>query len=485
MNTNRTTWHGLLFMAVWCSLIVPLASSQTKPNWHVSSPATRRALDVFIRQLMDNAGMPGLQAVVVKDGKIVWSGAYGDAVLDVPGPRRPMRDDTIIQIASTSKILVAIAVLQQVEKAKLSLDDDINKYLTFPVRNPRWPDVAITWRMLLTHTSSIDDMDQASNDSTYIYGKDDPQTFEDFMKERFEAKGIYKRQNLYRIGKPGTERMYSNEGIALAALAVENIAHQSFATYVQNEILAPLKMYDTSYFLAPLPKDRLSVGYVIERASDGTFSHVLQRTFLEHVPPSGTVSDNQVSYAEYPAGRIYTTATDYARLMMMFQNHGTLNGVKILNPHSVDLMCSPSGYRNLDGWVQGLGLLGPLDLRGRQLWGHTGEDRSYSSVFYFNSETHVGAIVFANANYPDYSLSYALLDLDLHLMSWFGDPVTTPASHSVKAQIPQVRSAQPGLEMEGLVKALSGTWSITLKLEPKRVSLGSSACEEFAPTPLS
>ena len=408
-----------LMLAVLAAMASALVFAQTHPNGSATRASGTR-LDALVRQLVEQSGAPGVQAVVVKDGKIVWSGSYGDAVLDVPGPRRSMRDDSIIQIASTSKIVVAIAVMQQVEKGKLSLDDDINKYVSFPVRNPRWPDVPITWRMLLTHTSSIEsDVDQAISDSLFVYGKDDPTTLEDYVKDRFEVNGRYYGPNLFRTGKPGSERIYSNDGIALAAFALEDIVHESFATYVQEEILTPLKMHDTSYFLANFSADRLSVGYVTEKKSDGTFSHFLQRTFLEHVPPSGTVRDNQISYAQYPIGRIYTTATDLARLMMMFQNRGTLYGARILSPSSVDLMGSSAGYRNLDGWVQGLGLLGPEDLRGRQLWGHDGDDHSYSSAFFFNPETHIGAIVLANTNYPDYSLSYALLDLDLHLMSWF------------------------------------------------------------------
>jgi len=409
-------------LAILVAVALAPASAQTGSNDSAPPRASTTRLDALVWQLMANAGMPGLQAVVVKDGKIVWSGAYGDAVLDVPGPRRPMRNDSIIHIASTSKILVAVAVLQQMEKGKLSLDDDIDKYLPFPVRNPRWPDVPITWRMLLTHTSSIDDMDQVSDDARCVYGKDAPETFEDYVKNRFEMNGRYYASNLYRIGKPGSERIYTNDGIALAAFALENIVHESFARYVQQAILAPLKMNGTGYFLAPLPADRLTVGYVTERKPDGTFAHILLRTFLEHKPPSGTVADNQISYSDYPVEGIHTTATDYARLMMMFQNRGILDGAKILNPSSVDLMCSPSGYRNLDGWVQGFGLLGPEDLRGRQLWGHDGSDRVNVSAFFFNPETHVGAIVFSNANYLDYSLSHALLDLDLHLMSWFEDP---------------------------------------------------------------
>jgi len=57
------------------------------------------------------------------------------------------------------------------------------------------------------------------------------------------------------------------------------------------------------------------------------------------------------------------------------------------------------------------------------VWGHVGEHHSCSSAFYFNPETHVGAISFANGNYPDFSLVYAVNDLDLHLIKTGANPV--------------------------------------------------------------
>ena len=109
---------------------------------------------------------------LVKDGRVVWMKSYGYAVLDQPGPSQPMRDDSILWSASVAKILVTVAVLQQLEKRRLGLDDDISSYAGFTVRNPAWPDVAITWRMLLTHTSSLNEEDDERLNSTLAYGAD-------------------------------------------------------------------------------------------------------------------------------------------------------------------------------------------------------------------------------------------------------------------------------------------------------------------------
>ena len=131
--------------------------------------------------------------------------------------------------------------------------------------------------------------------------------------------------------------------------------------------------------------------------------------------------DYQYSYPDYPVGRTYTNARDFARLILMFLNGGTVDGARILSPASVDMIFTPSGYRNLDGWQQGIGVNGPLDLRGRQVWGHDGQGEGSVSALYVNRQTGVGAFTIANSNYLDESQNYSLVDLDMHLMSWFED----------------------------------------------------------------
>ncbi len=248
----------ILLTAVFLMLSEPFAA-QVSPH----PPSVAR--DTFIHQIMEDAGIPGLQAVVVKRDKIVWSHSYGDAVLDVPGPRRPMNEHDLILTASTTKLCVTVAALQQLEKGKFALDDDISRSLPFPVRNPNWPDVPITWRMLLTHTSSIaettDDLIQALS----YWGKDHPLAFDDYVKARFLPGGKYHAYELFRPGKPGSERIYSNDGFSLLAFAIEQVTHESFDIYAKREIWTPLKMNETSYSLAGLSPDHLAVGYGAQR----------------------------------------------------------------------------------------------------------------------------------------------------------------------------------------------------------------------------
>ena len=101
---------------------------------------------------MEMNHIPGVSACVVKGGRVLWHGTYGYAdVIDSVS----VTDSTIFLLASTSKSVTATAIMQLWEKGLLGLDDDISDYLPFPVRNFHHPNSAITFRMLLAHTSSI------------------------------------------------------------------------------------------------------------------------------------------------------------------------------------------------------------------------------------------------------------------------------------------------------------------------------------------
>jgi CubicO group peptidase (beta-lactamase class C family) len=195
--------------------------------------------------------------------------------------------------------------------------------------------------------------------------------------------------------------------------------HEPFDDYVALEIVRPLRMNDSGYFPRKLPASRLTVGYGSARGTDGRFTYTPSRAFWAHGPVGGSVLDHQFSCANYPSGMLHTSAEQYARLLMMVMNGGTLDGAQILKPASVDLMLTPSGFRNSWGYRQGLVFQSATDLDGHAVWGHDGQDRGASSAAFFNRETGVGALAFANANWADYQLSARLVDLDLHLISWF------------------------------------------------------------------
>ena len=184
------------FVVAICGAAASAAQQAGPTDQVVVAPAlTDAEKDAFIQMAMRSGGLPGLQTVVVKNGQIVWMKSYGYAVLDEPGPRRRMRNDSILFSASVAKILVTVAVLQQVEKGLLALDDDINKYVPFSVRNPSWPDVPITWRMLMTHTSSLNQEDDERSSSTLVYGKDPDTTLRIYSNDGYSHAPHLQRQH--------------------------------------------------------------------------------------------------------------------------------------------------------------------------------------------------------------------------------------------------------------------------------------------------
>jgi len=111
-------------------------------------------LDTFIKEVMEKSHLPGLSACIVRNSNIIWSKGYGWADIE---NKISMTPDTVQNIASVSKTVTATAVMQLWEKGLFTLDDDVNGYLPFKAQNPRFPDVEITFRQLLTHRSSIKD----------------------------------------------------------------------------------------------------------------------------------------------------------------------------------------------------------------------------------------------------------------------------------------------------------------------------------------
>ena len=173
-------------------------------------------LDEFILERMEEHSVPGLSACIVKENKLVWSKGYGWA--DVEN-KIPMTADTIQNIGSISKTVTATAVMQLWEEGKFELDDDVNGYLSFKVRNPRFLDIPITFRQLLTQRSSI--MDGPAYGKSYACG-DPAVSLEDWIKEYFVPDGkYYDGEKNFHVWKPGTEdvpsspRAYTNVGFGL------------------------------------------------------------------------------------------------------------------------------------------------------------------------------------------------------------------------------------------------------------------------------
>ena len=262
-------------------------------------PIGATSLDRFILAQMRWSHIPGLSAVVVKNGAIVWRGAYGfrDAA-----KKHPVTPDTLFELASVSKTVLAVAVLQLVEQGKLGLDGDVSGALPFRVRNPNFPDRTITLRMLLGHVSGIVDNWPVIKVHS-VENADAPVSLRDWFSGYLTPEGAwYSKEANFSRNPPGTAFTYSNQAAALSALAVEGASGEPFDRYCRDHIFAPLDMTETSYRLAELDPAHIAMPQVWQ---GGRF-----------------VELGHHGFPDYPAGTLRTSAPQLAHFLLMVMNGG-------------------------------------------------------------------------------------------------------------------------------------------------------------------
>ena len=179
----------------------------------------------------DKPNTPGVTVAVVRNGEVIHSNGYGMANLEYDIPNEP---STIFHIASVSKQFTNFAVLLLAEEGKVSMDDDIRKYI------PEVPDFGkrITLRHLATHTSGM--RDQWNLLAMAGWRLDDVITKEHIMKL------VAKQQDLNF--EPGEEYLYCNTGYTLLAEVVARVSGDSFAEFTQERIFKPLGMERTLFY---------------------------------------------------------------------------------------------------------------------------------------------------------------------------------------------------------------------------------------------
>jgi D-alanyl-D-alanine carboxypeptidase len=215
----RTIKHGLGVVLLFCSA----AAS--------SLPATRSSadLDAIVQQVVAQEHVVGASVLVARGGQILLHKGYGFADL---GLDAPAKDETVYHVVGPMLPFTGIAVMQQVERGKLSLDDDISKFIPeFPLQGRH-----VTIRQLLNHTSGIVD---------YHYLGDPIEATSRQPKALDEVMALYAGKNW--VNEPGAKWDWSISGFQLLVMIVERVTGQSFPDYVQQNIFQPAGVKSTTY----------------------------------------------------------------------------------------------------------------------------------------------------------------------------------------------------------------------------------------------
>jgi CubicO group peptidase (beta-lactamase class C family) len=331
-------------------------------------------LQNLIKRLMKIGHFPSLSAAIVNDKEILWEGGFGkyDIEKDLYAS-----EDTIYLVASISKTFTATAIMQLYEKGLFDLDDDVNEYLPFILRNPKYPNENITIRMLLAHQSSL------ATDLPTFFTITMPGDLEiqgypyPFLKDYLVPQGIHYKPQVWKNYAPGENMYYANIGYALLGYLVEILSESSFEQYCSENIFDPLNMKNTSFELKNLNASNIAVPYDFQI---GTYYPYLHYNILD-----------------YPAGGLRTSVSDLSRYLIAYMNGGIYEETRILEETSVEEMHSIQYSSDTYDFQYGLGF---------QIWekskdtiiGHTGGLFGVATKMLFRKSDNSGIIFFTNVD---------------------------------------------------------------------------------------
>lgn len=276
------------------------------------SAVDRAAADAALRGAVERRAIPGVVALAVDRRGVIYEGAAGLADSDA---LRPMQADAIFRIASMTKAVTGVALMQLVESGQVSLDEPASKYLPELGRVQKlvdWDPVAQTYRLEPPRTA-ITIRHLATHTAGFGYGFTSA-TLRDFKPRDGETLELPPL-----LFEPGTDWLYGTNIDHLGRL-VEKLSGLTLEEYFQQKICRPLGMVDTSYNIPESKRGRLVASH--RRGPDGAITQPPQN------PPAVVTRFNG-------GGGLYSTAADYARFLRMLLNGGTLDGVRIVAPATV------------------------------------------------------------------------------------------------------------------------------------------------------
>ena len=365
----RTSWR-------MAAMLVAMLVS----NWAGAADAPA-GIDARIQARMAEAGLVGVGAAVIIDRKVAWSKGYGFADKQRGVPFTP---DTVMAIGSISKTFTGVAMMQAVQDGRLSLDEDINRYLPFKVVHPAFPEARITLRQLATHTSGITDR-WAVYERLYHWGGDAPETLGDLLPGYLAVGGKDYAPENFVPHAPGTHRDYSNIGAALAGHIVERAVGEPLNIYTRRTIFAPLRMARSGWLLSEVPADAHATLYV---AQDG---------FSIPLPPYGLTT--------YPDGGVRTSVAELSRFFIALLGGGQYEGARILQPASAAEMTrlqytAANKPGNIVLAEKNSGLFWATKYDGRFV-GHGGSDPGVRTEMLATPEGDVAVVLFTNTSLPE------------------------------------------------------------------------------------
>lgn len=237
-------------------------------------------------------------------------------------------ENSIYRVASISKVIVALGVMKLFEEGKIDLDEDISKYLGFKVRNPYYPELIITTKMVMTQTSSMNDCGFGNKG---YYGK---KAGVDHIKleELFDEKSDYYLNDLWLNKKPGEYWNYCNFGCGVLVCLIERITGRLFRDYIKEILFDPLEIY--SGFRTFDIKD---INHLAEHRKYEQGKLLDIRGLKESQEREGGVFPIGDNFADY-AGGLYISGNNLKKIMITLMQNGSYNNKELFKESTIKYM---------------------------------------------------------------------------------------------------------------------------------------------------
>ncbi|WP_320053878.1 serine hydrolase domain-containing protein [uncultured Acetobacteroides sp.] len=345
----------------------------------------------------------GISLLTYAKGRV--TGTYHSGLRDYERSL-PVTDSTLFRIASLSKLVTTTGLMVLYDQHRFKLDDDVSRYLGFTLRNPNFPEVPITFRMLMSHTASLNDGDGYDRFLGDIYST--PGAIPS-VKELLLPSGRYYTPNMWLAHRPGSYFTYCNANFGIIATLIERISGQRFDLYMREKILDPLGITG-GYNVAEIG----SIGNVaaIYRNKDGWKTQV--DGYHGQRPSPRNLSGYELGTNGFlfgPQGGLRISALDLAKVMQLHLNGGAYAGKRLLRRSTIALMHTPQWrYNGTNGdtnggmfqcWGLSVQLVtntpkGDVAIEGIPLMGHAGDAYGLISGLYFEPKRGIGFVFMTN-----------------------------------------------------------------------------------------
>lgn len=289
----------------------------------VAQQPTLPGIAAAMESMIAKDEIAGAVTAVVSKDQVLHLEATGFA--DVAA-KRPMPTDALFWIASMTKPVTGVAILMLQDDGKLTVADPVAKHLPefAALKTPSGKPADLTIAQLLTHTSGLGEAAGSAARQA--------RTLADLVPIWLAAPMQY---------EPGAQWKYTQSGINAAARIVEVVSGMTFDAFVQQRILDPLKMADTTFYPTDAQRARIATAYAKNKETGA----------LEAVPPRPEFGPRE----RPPQGHagLYSTAQDYARFCRMLLNGGSLDGRRYLSDKAMTFLTAPQTADLPTGFFQG------------------------------------------------------------------------------------------------------------------------------------